>query len=213
MSGPARAILEIRDLTVRFGALVAVKEVSFDVERGHITSVIGPNGAGKSTLFNLVSGAVRPLEGTVTFDGQDITGATPQRLARKGLSRSFQITNLFADLSVEENLRLAAQVLEPPSRSLRPARSSTVARGRVEELVEQFGLADRTTELAGYLSHGEQRRLEIAVAVAWWRREERAGGGIAGAGVRNAVANVPPIVRSNRSTPVARRKPIRTRMS
>jgi branched-chain amino acid transport system ATP-binding protein len=159
-------ILEVRDLTARFGALLAVNGVSFAVQAGRITSIIGPNGAGKSTLFNLVSGAVRPHAGAVLFDGHDITGESPQRLARKGLSRSFQITNLFAELTVAENLRLAAQVLEPPSRALLPARSSTRAQARVDELLEQFALGDRAGDLAGFLSHGEQRRLEIAVAVA-----------------------------------------------
>ncbi len=165
MTAPA-PMLEVRDLTVRFGALLAVNEVSFAARRGHVTSVIGPNGAGKSTVFNLVSGAVRPHHGAVLFDGEDITRERPERLVRKGLSRSFQITNLFPELSVRENLRLAAQVLEPGSRAFLPARSSARAQERVDELLAQFRLGERAAELAGYLSHGEQRRLEIAVAVA-----------------------------------------------
>jgi branched-chain amino acid transport system ATP-binding protein len=160
------AILSVRDLTVRFGALVAVNNVSFDARRGHITSVIGPNGAGKSTLFNLISGAIRPTAGKVTFDGQDVTGKGPHQLMKAGLARSFQITNLFFELSVFENLRLAAQVLEPASHALLPVRRSAVALERAEELIARFGLASKAHELAGYLSHGEQRRLEIAVALA-----------------------------------------------
>jgi branched-chain amino acid transport system ATP-binding protein len=159
-------ILSVRDLTVRFGALVAVNNVSFDARRGHITSVIGPNGAGKSTLFNLISGAIRPTAGKVLFDGQDVTGKGPHQLMKAGLARSFQITNLFFELSVFENLRLAAQVLEPASHALLPVRRSTVALERAEELIARFGLASKAHELAGYLSHGEQRRLEIAVALA-----------------------------------------------
>jgi branched-chain amino acid transport system ATP-binding protein len=160
------AILAVRDLTVRFGPLIAVDAVSFDARQGHITSVIGPNGAGKSTLFNLISGAIRPSSGQVSFDGHDVTGKGPHRLMKAGLARSFQITNLFFELSVFENLRLAAQVLEPASRALWPIRRSTVALQRAEELIAQFGLAGKAHELAGVLSHGEQRRLEIAVALA-----------------------------------------------
>ncbi len=159
-------ILEVRDLTVAFGPLLAVNQVSFAARRGQITSIIGPNGAGKSTLFNLVSGALRPRLGTVLFDGRDVTGEAPQRLVRSGLSRSFQITNLFPDLAVGENLRLASQVLEPRARAFLPARHSRRAQERVEELVERFGLGEKVAEPAGALSHGEQRRLEIAVAVA-----------------------------------------------
>lgn len=159
-------VLSVRDLTVRFGALTAVNNVSFDARRGHITSVIGPNGAGKSTLFNLISGAIRPSSGKVTFNGQDVTARGPDRLMKAGLARSFQITNLFFELSVFENLRLAAQALEAPSRALLPVRRSVIALERAEELIAQFGLSAKAHELAGYLSHGEQRRLEIAVALA-----------------------------------------------
>ncbi len=159
-------VLAVRDLTVRFGALTAVNNVSFNARRGHITSVIGPNGAGKSTLFNLISGALRPSSGSVTFNGADVTARGPDRLMKAGLARSFQITNLFFELSVFENLRLAAQALEAPSRALMPVRRSVIALQRAEELIAQFGLAAKAHELAGYLSHGEQRRLEIAVALA-----------------------------------------------
>ena len=110
MSDP---ILSVRGLTVRFGALVAVNDVSFDAERGRITSVIGPNGAGKSSLFNLISGAIAPRAGRTLLDGADVTGWKPDRLLKAGLARSFQITNLFFELSVRENLRLAAQFVQP----------------------------------------------------------------------------------------------------
>jgi branched-chain amino acid transport system ATP-binding protein len=166
MNPPAEAVLSVRDLTVRFGALTAVNKVSFDARRGEITSVIGPNGAGKSTLFNLISGALRPTGGNVSFDGVDVTGCGPHQLMKAGLARSFQITNLFFELTVFENLRLAAQALEPPSRALLAVRRSGVALQRAEELIGRFGLESKAHELAGYLSHGEQRRLEIAVALA-----------------------------------------------
>ena len=160
------AILEVSDLSISFGALAAVSGVSFRAERGHITSVIGPNGAGKSTLFNLVSGALRPQRGSVRFAGEDVTGQSPNRLLLGGLARSFQITNLFFELPVFENLRLASQALEPAWHALLPVRRSVQARQRAEELLERFGLESKATELAGHLSHGEQRRLEIAVSLA-----------------------------------------------
>ena len=159
-------ILSVRDLTVRFGSLTAVNSVSFHAQRGHITSVIGPNGAGKSTLFNLISGAIRSSAGRVVFDGLDVTGAPPNRMLAVGLARSFQITNLFFELTVRENLRLAAQFLEKGRGLLRPVGSSRVALARVDELTERFKLELKLGELAGALSHGEQRRLEIAVALA-----------------------------------------------
>lgn len=166
MSDP---ILSVERLTVRFGALAAVNDVSFVAERGRITSVIGPNGAGKSSLFNLISGAIRPQAGRVTLDGRDVTGWRPDRLLAAGLSRSFQITNLFFELTVRENLRLAAQFVQPGpqlSNVLRPVAASRAALARVDELVERFDLHAKLDELAGYLSHGEQRRLEIAVSLA-----------------------------------------------
>lgn len=162
-------ILSVRGLTLRFGALTAVDDVSFDAVRGRITSVIGPNGAGKSSLFNLISGAIAPHAGRVFLDGRDVTGWRPNRLLAAGLARSFQITNLFFELTVRENLRLAAQFVEPGAKLanlLRPVAASRAALARVDELTERFGLGAKLDELAGYLSHGEQRRLEIAVALA-----------------------------------------------
>ncbi len=166
VAAPPEAILSVNDISVRFGSLVAVNSVSFEAQRGQITSVIGPNGAGKSTLFNLISGAIRPSAGRVIFDGQDLTGFAPNHMLAAGLARSFQITNLFFELSVRENLRLAAQFLEQGRGLLRPVGSSQLALQRVDELVERFRLERKLDELAGFLSHGEQRRLEIAVALA-----------------------------------------------
>ena len=159
-------ILSVDGVSVQFGALKAVQEVSFQALAGKITAVIGPNGAGKSTLFNLISGAIRPSAGTVRFDGRDVTGLPPNRMLAAGLSRSFQITNLFFELPVRENLRLAAQYLEQGQGLLRPLSRSARAAQRVDELLAQFELAHKADELAGFLSHGEQRRLEIAVALA-----------------------------------------------
>jgi len=159
-------ILSVKGISVQFGALKAVQDVSFEAQPGKITAVIGPNGAGKSSLFNLISGAIRPSSGSVRFDGEDVTGRAPHQLLRYGLSRSFQITNLFFELPVRENLRLAAQFLEQGRGLFRPLARSQAAAARVDELLEQFDLRDKADELAGYLSHGEQRRLEIAVSLA-----------------------------------------------
>ncbi|MBB5047968.1 branched-chain amino acid transport system ATP-binding protein [Rhodopseudomonas rhenobacensis] len=159
-------VLEVRGLGVRFGGIRAVDGVSFDAESNAITTIIGPNGAGKSTLFNLISGMIRPSSGKVMLRGVDLTGRPPYLMQRAGMGRSFQITNLFFELTVFENLRLAAQRLETTGRFLLPVRRSERALARVHELVERFALAPKAGELAGALSHGEQRRLEIAVALA-----------------------------------------------
>jgi branched-chain amino acid transport system ATP-binding protein len=160
------SILEANGLGISFGGLRAVDNVSFAAERNRITAVIGPNGAGKSTLFNLISGALRPRTGSVVFDGQICTGAAPHHMQALGLGRSFQITSLFPQLTVAENLRVAAQVLEPVGRWFLPVSISRMARERVDALLAQFGLAPTAGELAGTLSHGDQRRLEIAMSIA-----------------------------------------------
>jgi branched-chain amino acid transport system ATP-binding protein len=159
-------VLEVIDLGVAFGGIRAVDGVSFAAGRNAITTIIGPNGAGKSTLFNLISGLIRPNAGRVVLGGVDRTGSPPHLMQRAGLGRSFQITNLFFELTVFENLRLAAQRLEPTRRFLLPAGKSRRALARVGDLIDRFGLQAKIGELAGALSHGEQRRLEIAVALA-----------------------------------------------
>jgi len=159
-------ILEVSDLGVAFGGIRAVDGVSFAAEPNAITTIIGPNGAGKSTLFNLISGSIRPHSGRVVLRGVDRTGCPPHLMQRAGLGRSFQITNLFFELTVFENLRLAAQRLEPARGFLLPVGRSDRALARVGTLIDRFALHAKTGELAGALSHGEQRRLEIAVALA-----------------------------------------------
>jgi branched-chain amino acid transport system ATP-binding protein len=159
-------ILEVQGLGIQFGGLKAVDDVTFVAERNRITTVIGPNGAGKSTLFNLISGALRPKSGTVTFDGKVCTGATPHRMRALGLGRSFQITSLFSELTVAENLRIATEVLEPAGRWFLPVSHSRLALERAHALLERFDLTAKAGELAGALSHGEQRRMEVAMALA-----------------------------------------------
>ncbi len=162
----SQPVLEARNLSIRFGGLRAVDNVSFVASRNRITTIIGPNGAGKSTLFNLISGLLRPNTGVIVVEGQEFRNASPERMQKAGLGRSFQITNLFTELPVAENLRLATQILEPKTRWALPIMMSRTAAARVEELLERFGLQDKAGYLVGALSHGEQRRLEIAVALA-----------------------------------------------
>jgi branched-chain amino acid transport system ATP-binding protein len=146
-------IMHVEGLCIAFGGLKAVDGVSFTAERNKITTVIGPNGAGKTTLFNLISGALKPSGGRVIIKGKDVTGKGPAALQEAGLARSFQITNLFFEMTVRENLRLAAQRLEPVRQALLPLRRH----GRA---------ADKAHEIVAALSHGEQRRLEIAMCLA-----------------------------------------------
>jgi branched-chain amino acid transport system ATP-binding protein len=159
-------VLSVRGLGVNFGALKAVSDLSFDAPQGRITAIIGPNGSGKSTTFNLISGAITPKSGEIKFEGQVVTGFSPDKMLACGLSRSFQITNLFFDLSVHENLRLAGQYLERGKGWWSPVENSQLALSRADELLRQFGLVHKSNELAGHLAHGEQRRLEIAVSLA-----------------------------------------------
>jgi branched-chain amino acid transport system ATP-binding protein len=159
-------MIKVTNLNKAFGALRAVNELSFEAAPCRITSIIGPNGAGKSTAFNLIAGTLRPDAGMVELDGQDVTGAPAYALARLGVARSFQITNLFFGLSVRENVRLACQSGERRTRYLVRLDRLTEPMARAGALLEEFGLAERADELVGNLSHGDQRRVEIAVAMA-----------------------------------------------
>ena len=159
-------ILKAVNLSKHFGGLAAVNNVTFDVMRLGVTSIIGPNGAGKSTLFNLLSGSFLPDSGSVFIDENNITRFNPEERLSAGLARSFQITNLFFDLSVMDNLRIASQALESRSQLFLPLHKSKLAMERADELMEEFGLLESGDQLAGALSHGQQRRLEIAVTLA-----------------------------------------------
>jgi branched-chain amino acid transport system ATP-binding protein len=159
-------MIKVRGLSKAFGALRAVSELDFEAAPRRITSIIGPNGAGKSTVFNLISGTLAPDAGTVELDGQDVTGAPPYRMARLGIARSFQITNLFFGLPVVENIRLTCQSRERRSRYLTRVDRLAAPAVRAREIAGEFRLADSADELVGNLSHGDQRRVEIAVAMA-----------------------------------------------
>ena len=159
--------LEITALSRRFGGLYAVRDLSLRVPAGARFGIIGPNGAGKTTLFNVLSGELRPTSGTVRMRGRDITRLSPPKRAALGLGRTFQITRLFTDLTVRENLTLAVHGL---SRSklqlLRPWRSYRKEQRRAEELAASFGLGNRLDSRPRELSHGELRELEILLALA-----------------------------------------------
>ncbi|MBU3635227.1 ABC transporter ATP-binding protein [Polynucleobacter sp. es-GGE-1] len=162
----SEAILKANNLSKRFGGLAAVDNISFQVVPFGVTSIIGPNGAGKSTLFNLLSGTFRPDSGSVLLNDQNVTRMNSVERLFSGMARSFQITNLFFDLTVIDNLRLASQTLHPRSYLYLPLSKCELALARADELLVEFGLLDSRNQLAGALSHGQQRRLEIAVTLA-----------------------------------------------
>lgn len=167
--GPAvatPAVLRTEALTKRFGGLTAVNRVSIEIPRGEIRAIIGPNGAGKSTFFNCVTGVLPPTSGRIVFDGEDITELPPHRISRRGIARSYQITNILPGATVLENVRIAAQSRHHSWSLLRHHRSYADLIDRARGVLASVGLADKEGELASELSHGEQRNLEIGVALA-----------------------------------------------
>lgn len=166
------ALLEIDQVTIRFGGLCAISQCQMVVPAGITHGIIGPNGAGKTTLFNLITGIYRPTEGHIRFQGRAISGQRPSRIALEGIGRTFQNIRLFKDLTVLENVRVAydSQLRYGPMESLlrvgRHARSEDESIARSMEFLEHFGLAEFAALPAGGLSYGSQRRLEIARALA-----------------------------------------------
>jgi branched-chain amino acid transport system ATP-binding protein len=158
-------VLTVRGLTRRFGGVVAVGDVDLDIAPGERRAVLGPNGAGKSTLFNLIAGADSPTEGSIELFGSDVTRLGARRRTRMGLSRTFQTSRLLTGLTVEDNLYLAAiGVAGGRFRLLRTGRDAE-AREKARRTAESVGMTDRLGTLAGDLSHGEQRQLEIGLAL------------------------------------------------
>jgi len=160
-------VLEIRNVTKRFGNLVAVREVSLDVAKGELCAIIGPNGAGKTTFFNLISGFFPPTSGAIRFDGRDITRLATNQRVTLGMARTFQITEIFPELTVFENVRIAAEVaggyrLRPWINRLEAAQIHQ----HVEQTLKLVSLESKTDRLVGELSHGDQRAAEIAMALA-----------------------------------------------
>jgi branched-chain amino acid transport system ATP-binding protein len=168
----AERILEVERVTKRFGGLTALSEVSFAINRGEIYGLIGPNGAGKTTLFNVLTGLYRQDDGIFRFQGKELRNATPDRIAKLGIARTFQNIRLFANLSALENVMIgrhvrthagvAGAILRGPGTRAEEA----AIEKRARELLEYVGVAHRGNELAKHLSYGDQRRLEIARALA-----------------------------------------------
>jgi branched-chain amino acid transport system ATP-binding protein len=167
MSMTPVAALNVTDLSKAFGGLRAVEGVALSVAPGERRALIGPNGAGKTTLFNLISGDVSPSGGRIALFGRDVTALPPNRRAALGLARTYQITNLFASLTVLENLLLAVQALERTKLTLlRPITAYPQLYTRAHATLDSVGLADKAGEVVKNLSHGEQRQMEIALALA-----------------------------------------------
>jgi branched-chain amino acid transport system ATP-binding protein len=161
------SLLRVESVSRLFGSLVAVDGVSLAVEPGELRAVIGPNGAGKTTFFNLISGFFPPTTGKIFLDDRDITQVPSHRRVEMGIARTFQITEIFPELTVRENLRIPAEVAH--GLRLRPwlARADDESvRARVAELLEMGGLADKADRLVGELPHGDQRSTEIMMALA-----------------------------------------------
>ena len=161
------SILQVQNVSKHFGKLVAVNGVTLTVEPGELRAVIGPNGAGKTTFFNLISGFFPPTSGRIVFQGQDITELPEHQRVKRGMARTFQVTEIFPELTVRENVRVAVEVAD--GRRLSPWLSRT-NRARIEsrvgELMEMGGLAANADRLVGELSHGDQRATEIMMSLA-----------------------------------------------
>ncbi len=163
----SETILEAVNLRKQFGALVAVEDVSLKVRKNSLHAIIGPNGAGKTTFFNLLSGNIEPTSGQVIFKGRDITHQPVHRTIHFGIGRSFQITNIFPNLTVFENIRLAAQALGADNfKFWQPASAFKKYESRTWEVIEKVGLKDRALTPAKTLPHGDQRKLELGMILA-----------------------------------------------
>jgi branched-chain amino acid transport system ATP-binding protein len=159
-------IIEVEGVSMRFGKFVALNNVTTKFEPGRLSAIIGPNGAGKSTFFNVVSGAFPPSAGRLKFQGQDITGLAQHEFARHGIAKSFQITNVFKQLSAHENVRVAAQMRSARYQLLTPRAKLKALIDRAHELLARVGLAHLHDRTAADLAHGQQRALEVAMALA-----------------------------------------------
>ncbi len=163
----AEPLLSVKGLAKRFGGVNATSDLHLDVMPGEIHAVIGPNGAGKTTLIAQLSGMLKPDQGTIVFDGADITRLSAAARSKRGLARSFQVTSVFRDFTATDNVVLSIQAHSGHSfRFWQPVRKETELYDAARRVLDQVGLKDRAGELAGVLSHGEQRRLEIAMALA-----------------------------------------------
>ena len=161
------SLLQVRNVSRHFGSLIAVNDVSLTVAPGELRAVIGPNGAGKTTFFNLISGFFPPTLGSIVFDGQDVTRLPSHKRVARGMARTFQITEIFPELSVRENLRIPSEVAA--GLRLNPFRSAARDRRiaeKVDRLIETGGLSAKADRLVGELPHGDQRATEILMSLA-----------------------------------------------
>jgi branched-chain amino acid transport system ATP-binding protein len=154
------SFLKVEKLTKSFGGLVAVNDVTCTLHKGIIMGLIGPNGSGKTTLFNLITGFIQPTTGKIEFDGNDITGATPQEICRCGIARTFQLNKLFNSMTVTENIMMGRLYGNEPVRKLKHAKIES------EEFLELTGLQNKRGLIAGSLGMVDRRRLEVARALA-----------------------------------------------
>lgn len=159
-------LLTVENVTQRFGNFVALNNVSVQFESGKLTGIIGPNGAGKSTFFNVISGALSPSAGRIRYRGKDITGMAQHEFARAGIAKSFQITNVFKQLSAHENVRVAVQMRSARFSLFKPRAALTAVSQKADLLLERVGLLALRHRPAADLAHGQQRALEIAMALA-----------------------------------------------
>ena len=161
------SVLEVRNVSKRFGSLVAVRDVSLTVGKGELRAIIGPNGAGKTTFFNLISGFFRPTTGTIAFDGRDVTALPAHQRVTLGMARTFQITEIFPELTIYENVRIGTEVAG--GYRLRPWMSRderSEVRRRVAEILKRAALESKADRVVGELAHGDQRTAEIAMVLA-----------------------------------------------
>jgi branched-chain amino acid transport system ATP-binding protein len=160
-------LLEVRSVTKQFGELVAVEGVSLNVAKGELRAIIGPNGAGKTTFFNMISGFFPPTKGDIVFDGEVVTRLPVSARVARGMARTFQITEIFPELSVRENVRIAQESADGFRLHMWVNRAETARVMReVDEMLAQVGLSSKADRLVGELSHGDQRAAEIAMALA-----------------------------------------------
>jgi branched-chain amino acid transport system ATP-binding protein len=160
------SLLKVQNVSRNFGSLIAVNGVTLTVEPGELRAVIGPNGAGKTTFFNLISGFFPPTSGRILFDGRDVTDLPVHRRVAMGMARTFQITEIFPELTVRENLRIGVEAAA--GFRLRPwlsSREDASLSARIGELMEMGGLAAKADRLVGELSHGDQRATEIMMSL------------------------------------------------
>jgi branched-chain amino acid transport system ATP-binding protein len=160
------AVFKTEGLTKRFGGLMAINHVDFELQEGEIKALIGPNGAGKTTFYNLITGVYKPDSGKVLFMGEDITRLPPNEICKKGIARTFQVTSIFPKLTVFENVRLAAQVgFGGGVSAFKDISRIKEVTGRVDQILEIVGLMDQRNRISMEISQGDQRLQEVAIAL------------------------------------------------